>query len=315
MMQAAWYSALGPAREVLTVGEMEMPSPGADEVLIKLSSSGINPSDVKKRGGWLGGKLEYDRTVPHSDGAGTIEAVGENVLSSRVGERVWVFNAQRGRSLGTAAEYIALDSKQAVHLPDNVEFAAGACLGIPACTAHYAVFWQGPVAGKSVLVQGGAGAVGQYAIQFAVLSGAKVIATVSSPEKADMALQAGAIATIDYKREDVAARTDELTDGAGVDLIVEVDFGANFETDTAILKPRGIISTYSSSRVPRFDFNYYALGYKGARVTFVQAYLLTEGERDAAIADINRLMESGVLRHDTRHRFPLNRIAEAHEMM
>jgi NADPH2:quinone reductase len=139
-MRAASYKALGPARLVLAVGEIETPAPQAGEVLVRLAASGVNPSDVKKRAGWLGGSLEYDLTVPHSDGAGIIEAVGDGVPSTRVGERVWIFNGQWNRAFGTAAEYIALPSGQAVSLPDAVDFAAGACLGIPACTAHYALF-------------------------------------------------------------------------------------------------------------------------------------------------------------------------------
>jgi NADPH2:quinone reductase len=315
MMRAAWYDSLGPARGVFEVGGLATPSPSAGEVLVKIAASGINPSDVKRRAGWLGGRQEYDRTVPHSDGAGTIEAVGAGVPGTRVGERVWVFNAQRDRTMGTAAEYIALAAEQAVPLPQSVDFTAGACLGIPACTAHYALFWQGPLEGLTVLVQGGAGAVGQYAVQLAALSGAQVIATISSPEKAAMARDAGAVAAIDYTKEDVVAAVEDFTDGAGVDHIVEVDFGANFKTDATILKPRGVIAAYSSSRAPRFEFDYYALGYKGARLTFVQAYLLTVNERNAAIADLTRLMENSELRHDARHRFPLENIADAHELM
>lgn len=314
-MRATYYKALGPARSVLTVGDVETPTPQADEVLVKLAVSGVNPSDVKKRAGWLGGSMEYERIVPHSDGAGIIEAVGDGVTSTRVGERVWIFNGQWNRAMGTAAEYIALPSSQAITLPETVEFAAGACLGIPACTAHYALFWQGPVDGLTVLVQGGAGAVGQYAIQLAALSGARVIATVSSPEKATMARAAGAQATVDYKAEDVVAGVMDFTGGAGVDRIVEVDFGTNFKIDAAVLKQRGAIAAYSSSRAPQFEFDYYALGYKGARLTFVQVYMLNNVERAAAVADLTRMMASGALRHDVRHRFPLDQTAEAHELM
>lgn len=314
-MRAVFYEALGPARRVLTVGEIETPAPQAGEVLVRLRASGVNPSDVKKRAGWLGGSLEYDRVVPHSDGAGIIEAVGEGVPSRRVGERVWVFNGQWNRAMGTAAEYITLPSELAVSLPDAVDFAAGACLGIPACTAHYALFWQGAVEGLTVLVQGGAGAVGQYAIQLAALSGARVIATVSSPEKATMAYAAGAHETVDYRTEDVVAAVMDFTNGVGVDRIVEVDFGTNFKIDAAVLKQRGAIAAYSSSRAPQFEFDYYALGYKGARLTFVQVYMLNDAERAAALADLTRIMASGELRHDVRHRFSLDQIAEAHELM
>ena len=167
----------------------------------------------------------------------------------------------------------------------------------------------------TVLVQGGAGAVGQYAIQLAALSGARVIATVSSTEKAAMARAAGAQVTVDYKTEDVVAGVMDFTDGAGVDRIVEVDFGTNFKIDAAVLKQRGAIAAYSSSRAPQFEFDYHALGYKGARLTFVQVYMLNEAERAAAVADLARMMASGALRHDVLHRFPLGQIAEAHELM
>ncbi|NQW11233.1 MAG: NADPH:quinone reductase [Alphaproteobacteria bacterium] len=314
-MKAAWYETLGPAETVLTVGDIPTPTPAPGEVLVRLAASGINPSDVKKRAGWHGGALEFPRIVPHSDGAGVIEAVGDGVPLDRIGQHVWVYNAQWERPNGTAAEYVALPAALAVPLPDGVGFEEGACLGIPACTAHYAVTGDGPVEGRTVLVQGGAGAVGFYAVQMAALSGATVIATVSSPEKAAIARAGGAHHTVDYKRDDVGAAVLDLTGGAGVDHIVEVDLGANIATDTALLKRRGSVAAYSSTSRPRFEFDYYGFGYKGARLRFVQVYILTEAERRTAVADLTRWMTAGRLRHRVAEAIPLDAIAEAHHRL
>jgi NADPH2:quinone reductase len=191
-MRAAWYERGGPAGEVLTVGDMEKPRPEAGEVLVRVRASGVNPGEVKKRSDWMGLGIGFPRVVPHSDGAGTIEEVGEGVSPSRVGQRTWVWGAQSGRPFGTAAQYVALPSERAVHLPEGVGFEAGACLGIPARTAHRCVFSDGPVSGKVVLAAGGAGAVGSFAVSFAKWGGAEVIATVGSEGHKEAALEAGA---------------------------------------------------------------------------------------------------------------------------
>jgi len=189
-MRAAVYSRTGPAREVLSLTDLLTPEPAAGEVRVRLAWSGVNPSDVKSRGGrW---PMVFPRIIPHSDGAGIIDAVGNGVSPERLGERVWTWNAQWGRSDGTAAEYVVLPSAQAVALPPAVDLEAGACLGIPALTAYHAVTMDGGVAGKSVLVAGGAGGVGHYAVQIAKARGARaVIASVSGPEKAALATAAG----------------------------------------------------------------------------------------------------------------------------
>jgi NADPH:quinone reductase len=187
-MRAAWYERGGPAREVLTVGEMDTPRPAPGEVLVRVRASGVNPGEVKKRADWMGFGIGYPRVIPHSDGAGTIEEVGEGVSYSRVGQRVWVWGAQSGRPFGTAAQYVALPSEQAVPLPDGVGFEVGTCLGIPARTAHRCVFADGSVSGETVLVSGGAGAVGTFAVSFAKWGGARVIATVGSEGQAEAAM-------------------------------------------------------------------------------------------------------------------------------
>src|SRR5438045_1132847 len=151
-MLAAWYERAGPAAEVLEVGAMADPEPGAGEVRVRLTFSGINPGDTKKRSDWVGFGMPYPRVIPHSDGAGTIDAVGEGVDRARIGERVWVFGAQSYRAFGTAAQLSVVPAEQAVRLPEDVSDEIGACLGIPGITAHRAVFSDGPVGGKTVLV-------------------------------------------------------------------------------------------------------------------------------------------------------------------
>lgn len=189
-MKAAYYERNGSARDVLIVGDMDTPRPGSGEVRVKLAASGVNPSDVKSRQGSTR-KIAYPRVIPHSDGAGVIDDVGEGVSRSRIGERVWVWNGQWKRAYGTAAEFIVLPVTQAVVLPEKVSFESGACLGIPAMTAAHAVTLAGLGKGTVVLVSGGAGAVSQYVIQFAKAKGSVCLTTISSPEKAKAAWEAG----------------------------------------------------------------------------------------------------------------------------
>ena len=246
-MRAIWYDRQGPAREVLVAGELPTPSPERGEALVRLMASGVNPSDTYMRGG-TSAPMAYPRIVTQSDGAGVVEAVGSGVPASWIGRRVWLYNGQRnGRWMGTAAEFVSLDTDLLTPLPDNVSFAEGATLGIPCMTAHRCVFLGGPVQGRTLLVTGGAGAVGHYAVQLATWAGARVIATASTPEKAARARAGGAAEVIDYRREDVAARVAELTGGAGVDHVVEVDFGGNLAATLASVRANGSISIYATS--------------------------------------------------------------------
>ena len=210
-MRAAFYEANGPAAKVLGLGEVATPEPGAGEVRVRLATSGVNPSDVKSREGRTR-KIAFPRVIPHSDGAGVIDRVGSGVAPSRLGERVWTWNGQWKRPFGTAAEYIVLPDALAVRLPDHIGFAEGSCLGIPAMTAVHAVAVAQADSASTILIAGGAGGVGHYAIQFAKARGAVVITTVSSPEKAKLARAAGADHVIDYKREDVGAAVMDLTE-------------------------------------------------------------------------------------------------------
>jgi NADPH2:quinone reductase len=314
-MQAAFYERFGPAREVFIHGQVPDPVPGPGEVLVRVAASGVNPTDVKRRAG-LTPAMPFPRIIPHSDGAGTIAAVGEGVPTTRLGERVWLWNAAWERAFGTAAEYVALPAAQAAPLAEGTSFAEAACLGIPAMTAHRAVFADGPVTGQTVLVTGGAGAVGHYAVQMARLGGARrVLATVSSPAKAAHAEAGGAHYTIDYRREDAAARVKALTAGEGVDRIVEVDFAGNLDLALAILRPNGVIAAYASGPPgqgqPGFPFS--PLLTRDATVRLVYAYRLTPEARRAALEDIGRWLREGALTHAVACTLPLADIAAAHE--
>jgi NADPH2:quinone reductase len=317
-MLAATYTRTGPAAEVLSVGEVATPVAGRGEVLVRVVASGINPADVKRRGGWRGMGMDHQLVIPHTDGAGEIVAVGEGGDPGRIGERVCMWNAQggygeAGRAFGTAAEFIAIASRQAVRLADTLSYAAGATLGVPAMTAYRAVFADGPVEGQTVFVSGAGGAVGHYAVQMAVAGGARVIGTVGNPEAAAHAMAAGATATIDRHREDVLARIMDFTEGQGVDRVVEVDFGANLELDAAVLKRNGTVAAYSSTSNPTPILPYYAFASKGANLRFIQGYAIPETDRLSGERMIFELAGAGKLQAAIGATFPLSEIAKAHE--
>ncbi len=310
-MKAAWYDRSGAARDVLQVGELPDPQAGPGEVRVRIAASGINPSDVKRRAAVTGPPTSH-RIITNSDGAGVIDQVGEGVKTRHLGERVWTWNAQWQRPDGTSAQYCVLPERLVAPLYE-AEFAAGACLGIPAMTAHQAVFSHGDVRGLTVLVTGGAGAVGHYAVQLAHWGGARVIATVSTPEKAALARAAGADEIIYYKTEDVVARVLELTAGAGADRVVEVDFTANVASDVKLLKPNGVIASYASSArdcmVP-----WQALMVRGIEIDGVYVYTMKPAERNRALADLDALLRRGTLIHQIAARYPLEEVVAAHEL-
>jgi NADPH2:quinone reductase len=310
-MRAAYYERNGPAREVLRVGEIATPSPGPGEVRVRLATSGVNPSDVKSREGRTR-RIAFARVVPHSDGAGIIDMVGDGVPESRVGERVWTWNAQWKRAFGTCAEYVVLPAACAVPLPAQVGFDAGACLGIPAMTAYHAVATADAWAGSTLLIAGGAGAVAHYAIQFAKARGAVVITTVSSDTKAAIARAAGADHVIDYKREDVGAAVMELTDRAGVDAVIELDLAANAPLLPGVLRPKGTVVVYgtgsASAAVPA-----QWLLQNAVTIRFIFVYELTEDERRAAVAAISDALAGNRLVHNLARTFPLDEVVAAHE--
>ncbi|HTT47278.1 MAG TPA: NADPH:quinone reductase [Pseudolabrys sp.] len=310
-MRAAYYEQNGAARDVLRVGEVETPRAGPGEVRVKLATSGVNPSDVKSRQGTTR-KIAWPRLIPQSDGAGVIDQVGDGIAKTRLGERVWIWNGQWKRAFGTAAEYIALPAAQAVKLPDAIGFEAGACLGIPAMTAVHAVALAGTRKDSIVLVAGGAGAVGQYAIQFAKALGATVLTTVSSPEKAAAAREAGADHTIDYKREDAGARVMEISGKRGVDAVIEMDLAANAKLIPFVLQPKGSVIVYGTGAATASLPAYFCLT-NSIRVQFFLVYELDNLERERAVGAISRALEQGKLMNRVGPRYPLADIAAAHE--
>jgi NADPH:quinone reductase len=307
-MRAAFYEAIGPARSVLRIAEVQTSGPGPGEVRVRLRTSGVNPSDVKSRGLR---KLAFPRVIPHSDGAGEIEAVGAGVPQSRMGERVWIWNGQWQRPFGTAAEFVVLPAAQVVRLPDNVSFEAGACLGIPAMTAYHAVELADAANGMCLLVSAGAGAVSQYAIQFAKARGATIITTISSQDKASAAREAGADHCIDYKREDVGERVAEITGQRGADAIIEMDLSANAKLIPTALRPKGRVIVYGTgaeATIPAF----FCLA-NSVQLLFFLVYQLEAQQRERAIAGITRALEQGKLINRVGPTFSLAETAAAHE--
>jgi NADPH2:quinone reductase len=310
-MRAAYYESNGPARDVLRVGDVETPAPGPGEVRVRLLASGVNPSDVKNRAG-LTRKIAFPRVIPHSDGAGEIDRVGDGVAHSRVGERVWVWNAQWRRPFGTAAEFITLPARQAVPLPANVAMEAGACLGIPAYTAYQAIELAGIREGSTVLIAAGAGAVGHYAIQLAKRRKASVITTVSSPAKAEIARQAGADHVIDYKRENVGERVMAITAKRGVDAVIEMDLAANARLLPEVVAPNSTVAIYGSG-APEVAIPFQALLQNSIALKFFLVYLMPSQLRERATADLTRMLERGELIHNVAQTFELGDIVAAHE--
>jgi NADPH2:quinone reductase len=314
-MQAAFYETTGAAREVLRLDELPDPEPGPGELRVRLRWSGVNPSDVKSRLGLRSKVLAFPRIVPHSDGMGVVDALGAGVDAARIGERVWVWNAAWGRADGTAAQYVVLPAAQAVPLPGNVADEAGACLGIPALTALHAVLTGGGVAGRSVLVAGGAGAVGHYAVQFARLLGARrVLTTVSSVHKAQIAREAGADAAVDYRAPDAAAQLRAANGGHGVDRIIELDIAANAALDLDVVQPGGDLVVYGSG-APMFELTFFPLILKNVSLRFFIVYNLAPADRARATQTLTGLLERGALQHLVAERLPLAQIAQAHELV
>jgi len=319
IMRAVSYTRYGPAADVLTMGMQPVPILKHGQALIRVHASGVNPHDTKKRSGWIGEGAPTNRVIPHSDGAGIVVAVGPGVPHERVGERVFVnlsgVIGGDGHPDGTAAEFVAVPCGSMFPLPPDFSFYEGAAIGIPAFTAFYAVLGDGPVTGQTILVQGGAGAVGQVAIQFALWNGADVIATVSSPEKAVIVGDLGVEHIIDYRLEDVGDRVAELTKGQGVERIVEVDFGANIGVNARCLKGNGTIASYSSTRVREPILPYYALASRGARLNLLQAGNMPPAIRTDAARTIVALMRQGLLHPRVTEIVPFGETARAHELV
>jgi NADPH:quinone reductase len=310
-MRAAYYSEQGAARDVLRVGEQPTPQAGTGEVRVRLRTSGVNPSDWKVRRGGFGRGLIAPLIIPHSDGAGEIDAVGADV-PDRIGERVWIWNGQWKRAHGTAAEYIVVPSAQAVRLPENVSYAEGACLGIPALTAVQAVRLAAIGRDSTVLIVGGAGAVANYAIQLAKLRGGTVLSTVSSDIKAAHAQRVGADAIINYRNEDVGERVKALTGGRGVDAVIELDLSRNAKLYPSILRPHASAVVYGMSASEAALPSLWMMQ-NSITLRLFLVYDLGDDDRAAGIVELSKWLEAGRLQHTIAQRFPLERIAEAHE--
>jgi len=311
-MKAAWYEKQGAARDVLIIGKMDDPQPSAGEVWIRLAFSGVNPGDVKKREDAFGVGMPYPRVIPHSDGSGTVDAVGEGISPEWIGRRVWCYGAQSYRPFGTAAEYTVVPLKQVTQLPEGVPLEQGACLGIPGITAHRAVHVAGSVKGKTVLVQGGAGAVGASAVQLAHQAGARVIATCRAEADKQIASRAGADEVL-LTGDKVAERLRALAPH-GVHHVVEVAFGANIKTDTQVLAQGGSIATYATN-TPMPEIPVWQLVFVNARLFFVGSDDVPPNAKIEATRDINQALETGWKGLDIAEIVPLDHIAHAHELV
>jgi len=314
-MRAVVFNKFGSAAESLEFTEQPKPDVQAGEVLVKLKTTGVNPSDVKKRAGAFPNLLDGGLVIPHSDGAGIIEAVGNGVPDSRIGERVWVYQAQYGRRFGTAAEYVSLEASRATKLPDNTSFEVGACMGIPAMTAHRCIHSDGPVAGQTILITGGAGRVGYYAIQWAKLAGAKVITTASSDEDIASCLQVGADQVVNHRQEGWGEEVLEANNGNPVDRVVDVEFGANLPEVLKCIRIGAVIATYSSTQVREPQLPFLQMMFMDLTIRMVIVYAMPEAAKESAIADIYTALSENSLEHRVAHHLPYEQMAQSHELI
>jgi NADPH2:quinone reductase len=309
-MLAAWYERPGPAAEVLEVGEMPDPDPAPGEVRVRLTMSGINPGDTKKRGDWVGYGMPYPRVIPHSDGAGVIDAVGDGVDTARTGERVWVHGAQSYRPFGTAAQRTVVSADQAVALPDGVGDEVGACLGIPGITAHRAVFGDGSVAGTTVLVHGVLGGVSSMAAQLAAWRGATVIGTVR--RGSDLSLVGDAVAHRVALDEGDPVSAIRRVAPEGVHRIVEVSFSDNADVDAAVAAPEAVIAAYAT-RDPRPGFDFWSMLFANLTIRLLGSDDFPADAKQRAARELTAAAQEGALRIPLDEPLPLDRIAEAHD--
>ncbi|MGC4954199.1 NADPH:quinone reductase [Actinomadura citrea] len=311
-MKAAWYDRNGMADDVLVLGEMPDPEPVPGEVRVRVEVAGVNPADVKRRAGAGGRAIRTPRVIPGDDGAGVIDRVGAGVSAERVGQRVWVHSANHDRPFGTAAEFVVVPDGQAVQMPPDTPFEVGACLGVPALTAHRCVFADGPVDGMTVLVTGGAGAVSHYAIELARWGGATVIATAGAPDKQDAARRSGADHVVDHRRPDAIEAILDFTQGRRVDRVVDVAFGANLPLTEATIATGGTIVTYASDAVPEPVLPFYSFMRRCVTIRTVLVFAMPAPATRSAIDDVTSLLLRGALTHPIAARYRLPDIAAAH---
>lgn len=310
---------------MLKLQDRPLTEPGPGEVRVRLVVSGVNPTDWKSRAGGGSNKLGSPK-VPNQDGAGVIDQVGSGVGGFSVGDRVWLWDVAWGGNEGTAQEYVVVPVHKAVALPDAESFETGASLGIPALTAHRALtssedgparLSPGALAGRIVLVAGGAGAVGHAAIQLARWAGATVITTVSGDRKAELAGRAGAGTVINYRTDDVVRAVRDVA-ADGVDMIVDVNAPANVETDLDILKAGGTISIYAANPGESLTVPIRESMTKNVRYQFILTYTVTDEQKENAVAAVAEALAGGALRVGEEHglplmRFPLEQTPAAHD--
>lgn len=313
-MRAAIYTSKGPAAEVLQVVQKPDPEPGHGEVRVKIAFSGVNPSDVKSRAGVASRAAGYPEVIPHSDGAGVVDKLGADAPASLLGQPVWVFNAQWDRPYGSAAEYVTLPAAQVVPLPAGISLEVGASIGIPLMTAMYAVQACGSLAGKTVLIPGGAGSVGFYATQLASIAGARVIAIVSSEEKAAIARAAGAAEVINYRSEDLIARVQALTGGRGADFIIEVDVAAHAQHYGSLLVFEGKAIIYGTNN-PQVTLPFGPMIIGFVTMVFFIVYKLPPSAMKKVLDAVAEVLVRPGFQHPPTAIYPLEEIAAAHQQV
>jgi NADPH2:quinone reductase len=312
-MRAAWYERQGPAREVLQVGDLPDPDPAPGEVRVRVRLSGVNPGDTKKRDGWLGNPMAFPRVIPHSDGAGVIDKVGDGVDASRVGERVWVWGAQSYRAHGTAAGFTVVPAACAVALPKGVPDEVGACLGIPGITAHRAVFGDGQVDGSTLLVQGVLGGVGSLAAQLARWGGATVIGTVRRSSDVERADRGGIAHVVPLDTPDALDRIRDVAPG-GVDRVVEVSLSDNVDFDLAALRVGGVIAAYASGD-ERPTLPFWPMLFNNISIRLLGSDDFPIDAKHAAVADLTTAAGGGALSIPIADAMPLQTVAAAHDLV
>ncbi|MGC6485504.1 MAG: NADPH:quinone reductase [Candidatus Puniceispirillales bacterium] len=313
-MKAALYRRKGPARDVIEIETLKADDPAASEIRVRLMTSGVNPSDVKLRAGVsVGGMtMPFPAVIPHSDGAGVVDAVGKGVSRFREGDRVWVYNGGWQRAFGTAAEYIVLPEAQVNPLPEKVSFAHGACLGIPGLTAVHAVTRGGDLNGRTVLISSGGGVVGRYCIEVArALGAAQIITTASSDQSRETAQNAGADVILDYRDPDLGDAIMEAS--GGIDHAVEAEFGVNAAMLARVINPCGSIASYGSALDKTPTLPFYDMMFKNIRLDLLLVYLLNEKDRAAATTVLLDLLEAGAITENIAATLPLADCATAHE--
>lgn len=319
-MRTIINNARGAAADTLVLVDRDAREPQDNEIRVRISASGVNPSDIKVRLG-AQGPMVADEIIPHNDGAGIVESTGSKVKRFSIGDRVWLFNVNRSPDgitqgvNGTAADLVNVPENLAAELPSELGFVEGACLGVPAMTAHRAVFSGGPIENKKLFISGGAGSVGLLAVQMAAASGAHVITTVSNDEKAQHARQAGAKHVINYREEKVK---EVLIDSYGknsIDRFVDVDFAAHVDMSIEVLKRNGHIAAYASASDLTPAIPYYPLMFNNTNIQLVFVYGMPDEAKNLAIKDINDFAEKGILRPLVGQKFSLENVAEAHDVV